>query len=73
MSPRKSQVEALLAEHIADDRVRFESIQTSLADLKSDTTSLLASRSYVRGAWKGIVIVAGVVSSAIALIIAWFK
>ena len=63
----------LLAEHLADDRQRFAEVQATLARIETNVGSLLRSRSFVRGAWKVIVTVAGLVSATVTLVVAWLR
>ena len=44
---------------------------TKLNEIHRDVKSLLASRSYTRGAWKAVLVAAGAVSAVVSLIVAY--
>jgi hypothetical protein len=61
------------SERIARLEVIAEQHGLLLDKIDKNVESLLASRSYVRGAWKAIIVVATVVSAAVSIFIAWIK
>ena len=63
----------LLAEHLADDRQRFAEVQASLYRIEGNVESLLYSRSFVRGAWRAVVIVTTGVSALVTLLVTWLR
>ena len=78
--PRQSKTDAYaakLAEELkAHDRLdteRFDAVNTKLDGIHADVKSLLASRSYVRGAWAAIATISGAVSFVVGIVIAWMK
>lgn len=58
---------------VAAHEARFSAIDTTLAEVQRDVRSLLHSRSFTRGVWRTVVVVASTVSAAIGLAIAWIK
>ena len=44
-----------------------------LEKIDKNVTSLLASRSYIRGAWKAIVVTATAVSGIVTFVLGWLK
>lgn len=63
----------LLAEHLADDRQRFAEVQASLGRIEGHVESLLHSRSFSRGAWRAIVVVATTISALVTLVVTWLR
>lgn len=66
-------VRLALEAHDKLDTERFSDLKLILAEVHADIKSLLASRSYVRGAWAAIVALAAAVSGIVAGIAAWLK
>ncbi len=62
-----ARVARALEEHDRRDTDRFAELNVKLDTIGGDVKSLLASRSYVRGAWKAIVTISAGVAAAIGL------
>lgn len=62
-----------LAEHSRRDEERFGRLTTLVESIASDTKSLLASRSFTRGAWRAVAAVSAAISTAIGLAIAYWR
>lgn len=59
-----------LAAHTRLDDSRHEENKQTLAIIAADVKSLLESRSYSRGIWKTVTVIATVVSGSISIVIA---
>jgi hypothetical protein len=68
-----AKVREALAAHDRLDTERFNALALTLEEIRADVKSLLASRSYVRGAWKAVVTTAAVVSTVVSLLFAWLR
>lgn len=66
-------VEELLQHHREEDDKRFDALSATLLKIDVNVESLLDTRSFARGVWKTVVLVATVVSTAIGLFAAWLK
>lgn len=62
-----------LAKHTAQDDERFTRLTDLTESIANDVKSLLSSRSFVRGAWKAIVVTAGVVSTVTTILLTYLK
>lgn len=63
----------LLAEHLADDRQRFAEVQASLYRIEGNVESLMHSRSFSRGVWKTVVVIATTISALVTLVVTWLR
>ena len=66
-------VSAELDSHTKHDDERFERLTQLVESVATDTKSLLASRSFVRGAWKAVVVTAATTSGVITLLLTYLK
>lgn len=57
--------------HILTDTRRFDTQDTKLAEIQTDLRSLLATRSFTRGIWKAVTIIAIVVSTLASLAVSY--
>jgi len=64
---------AALKEHADMDTTRFAAVEKKLDDIGGDVKSLLVSRSYVRGAWKAIVVLGGTAGAVVSLAVALLR
>lgn len=61
-----------LQRHTAQDDERFANVTKLVESIAIDVKSLLGSRSFMRGAWKGITVSALVASTLVTGIHAWW-
>ena len=59
--------------HIVADNERFDTIDNSLSGIASDVKSLLGTRSFNKGVWWTITVIAGVAGSIASIAVAWVK
>lgn len=74
--PRKATLDSLratLQAHTEEDARRFVEMNGKLDDIATDVKSLLASRSYMRGAWKAIITAASAAGAAAGLLISYLR
>lgn len=57
-----------LREHVKQDHERFETQGKKLEEIHTDVRSLLESRSFLRGAWRTITVIAGIVATIVTLV-----
>lgn len=66
-------VQRELVQHTQHDDERFETLTTLVESIATDVKSLLASRSFMRGAWKAITVSALVASALVTGVHAWWS
>ena len=63
-----AEVYAKLEEHAKSDKEHFDAQDKKLEAIHADVKSLLDSRSFARGAWKAITIIAGATATVVTLL-----
>lgn len=59
--------------HITDDVARFNTLDNALHEISHDVKSLLATRSFNKGVWWAVTIIAGSIATVTSMAIAWVK
>lgn len=59
--------------HIIADNARFNTLDKTLHEIHSDVRSLLATRSFNKGVWWAVCIVAGSIATITSIALAWVK
>jgi hypothetical protein len=63
----------LFLEHQAEDRAQFQLLHETLKPIAHNVESLMETRTFMRGTWKAISVVAGAASVVTTIVIAVIK
>jgi hypothetical protein len=67
------EIRVRVEERHAENRRRFDIIDANIASLSTDVKSLLDTRSFSRGIWRTVTIVAAIISAAVSVVMAWVR
>lgn len=63
----------IMQDHIKEDSNNFKELTQQILEVNKDVKSLLASRSFLQGAWFALGVGGTLIATIVSLIVSWFK
>jgi len=73
ITERLVEMTANMQAHIEADAVAFQALGVQIIEVNKDVKDLLASRSFLRGAWFALAVCATFVVAAVGAFLTWYK